>query len=80
MPIDPESTLHHPYATAVLRGGHFDGLRILPTDLRDSRLRPQDLAVIATEDGKSWVYRSTSDMDTVYPTLTVYALDHTEPV
>jgi hypothetical protein len=68
--MDRDSTLHHPKPTAVLRGGPFDGLR----------LRPSGLPVITktTDDGKTWMYRPTAEMDSEYPTLAVYVLDHAE--
>ena len=66
--MDPDSTLHHPNPTAVLRGGGpYEGLRVRPTGL--------PVFTKTTGEGKTWVYRPTSEMDTVYPSLVVWALD-----
>jgi hypothetical protein len=69
--MDRPKFLDHSEPNIVLRGGPLDG----------ERMRVEYRVPIVRDVGdERCVYRPTGDLDTEYPTLAVYVIDHIEPV
>lgn len=68
--LQPES-VEHSDPNVVLRGGPLDG-RLLHV----ANLVPISLQV----EGERFVYRPTRELDSEFPTLTMWVFDHTEAV
>lgn len=71
--MSEQPTGGHPRPNIVLRGGPFEGRQLYQDD-------PHQTLAINEGRGPFFLYRPTGETDAEYATLTVFVLDHMEPL